>query len=508
MLTAPARSTSAQQVTADVVAAAPAPGTAPSTADDRPGPRAGITAVASVTVTPPGGPAHTSSPLVTTAATPLVTVADDTDTLVAPAMGPGAPLDADSTAIQTVALSALAEPTEVTALAGNIDFLLVLPGVLLELVAQFQSVVAPIGIFDIPIRLTVEEVFNAWAVNQWRGRPIIGHGANGTAQSPDGKAGGWLFGNGGNGYSPPPGSGQDGGKGGPAGFIGNGGAGGNGASGGTLLNLGITGTTGGKGGAGGSAFLFGTGGAGGMGGAGGVGSLSRGNGGDGGEGGNGGFLSGGGGAGGRGGDGASGGRGGDGGQVLSVGLGYFGAPDPGAVLGGAYVPGTVFGGAGGAGGTGLSGAGGRGGDGGIAINIEYAPLSTVLNAVALLFGTTGPNVALGGKGGAGGDGTTLGGSGGDGGAAYSLLAAASDIVGQARGGDGGAGGNASGLLSTGGAGGTGGGASAFDQRIAGKGGLGGNGSLFDGLNGGAGDTGTPPLLLNLMITILEALFTL
>jgi len=33
------------------------------------------------------------------------------------------------------------------------------------------------------------------------GRPLIGNGANGTAASPNGQAGGLLFGNGGSGYS-------------------------------------------------------------------------------------------------------------------------------------------------------------------------------------------------------------------------------------------------------------------------------------------------------------------
>jgi hypothetical protein len=65
------------------------------------------------------------------------------------------------------------------------------------------------------------------------GRPLIGHGANGTATNPDGGAGGILFGNGGNGYSEAA-AGQAGGHGGNAGLLGNGGMGGagGGASGG------------------------------------------------------------------------------------------------------------------------------------------------------------------------------------------------------------------------------------------------------------------------------------
>ncbi|MCV7088706.1 PE family protein, partial [Mycobacterium interjectum] len=56
------------------------------------------------------------------------------------------------------------------------------------------------------------------------GRPLIGNGADGTAASPNGGAGGLLYGNGGNGYSQAAGSGLNGGNGGSAGLIGNGGA--------------------------------------------------------------------------------------------------------------------------------------------------------------------------------------------------------------------------------------------------------------------------------------------
>ena len=63
------------------------------------------------------------------------------------------------------------------------------------------------------------------------GRPLIGDGANGTAASPNGGAGGLLFGNGGNGYSQTS-AGASGGAGGAAGLIGIGGLGGNGGAGG------------------------------------------------------------------------------------------------------------------------------------------------------------------------------------------------------------------------------------------------------------------------------------
>ncbi len=59
------------------------------------------------------------------------------------------------------------------------------------------------------------------------GRPLIGDGANGTAENPDGQNGGLLFGNGGNGFTQTT-AGVAGGNGGSAGLIGNGGAGGGG----------------------------------------------------------------------------------------------------------------------------------------------------------------------------------------------------------------------------------------------------------------------------------------
>ncbi len=61
------------------------------------------------------------------------------------------------------------------------------------------------------------------------GRPLIGDGANGTAENPDGQNGGLLFGNGGNGFTQTT-AGVAGGNGGSAGLIGNGGAGGGGGA--------------------------------------------------------------------------------------------------------------------------------------------------------------------------------------------------------------------------------------------------------------------------------------
>jgi PE family len=85
------------------------------------------------------------------------------------------------------------------------------------------------------------------------GRPLIGNGSNGTAASPNGGAGGLLYGNGGTGYSEST-PGVAGGNGGSAGLIGSGGTGGSGGAGAA-------------GGTGGNAGLFGTGGTGGNGGA-------------------------------------------------------------------------------------------------------------------------------------------------------------------------------------------------------------------------------------------------
>lgn len=145
--------------------------------------------------------------------------------------------------------------------------------------ATAASVLDPVlGIINTPTQLLL-------------GRPLIGDGAAGTAASPNGGAGGLLWGNGGNGYSQTV-SGA-GGAGGSAGFIGNGGAGGAGANGGVggaggnggwlFGNAGWGGTgganpagTGGNGGAGGVAYLLGNGGYGGAGGLGNTGWLGYG----------------------------------------------------------------------------------------------------------------------------------------------------------------------------------------------------------------------------------------
>jgi hypothetical protein len=123
--------------------------------------------------------------------------------------------------------------------------------------------------------------------------------------------------------------------------------------------------------------------------------------------------------------------------------------------------------------------------------------------------TNNPNIAAGGKGGAGGDGVLTGGAGGRGGDADSLLADATDVQGLAVGGAGGAGGKASGLLGVvgvGGSGGNGGDAYAYDLTTPGVGGAGGDALLP--VKGNNGSTGTPAVTLDVVISILQFLFVL
>jgi endoglycosylceramidase len=119
---------------------------------------------------------------------------------------------------------------------------------------------------DSPLGQAVDPVLNQTSELLGLGT-MIGDGTAGTAEDPDGGAGGWLFGDGGAGWDSTD-STVAGGDGGAAGLIGNGGAGGDGGPG----------AAGGAGGAGG--WLFGDGGAGGDGGDG----VEGGHGGDGGDG--------------------------------------------------------------------------------------------------------------------------------------------------------------------------------------------------------------------------------
>jgi hypothetical protein len=156
--------------------------------------------------------------------------------------------------------------------------------------AGFQTVVySPVhsagqAWINSPLGRTLDPIINA-PTDALVGRDLIGNGAPGTAVSPNGRAGGLLFGDGGSGYTPTSGTGAVGGNGGNAGLIGTGGAGGagfgggrggTGGVGGVLMgNGGLGGAggaviagSGGAGGAGGQALLFGDGGHGGAGGAG------------------------------------------------------------------------------------------------------------------------------------------------------------------------------------------------------------------------------------------------
>ena len=329
-----------------------------------------------------------------------------------------------------------------------------------------------LNLFVEPRKFTVEEVIIALATNSFDGRPIIGNGINGTADHPDGGPGGWIFGNGGNGYTPPAGSGLVGGNGGAAGLFGNGGNGGAGAAG----QNGGGGATGGNGGA---AQLFGSGGTGGAGGAAGPGI-----GGIGGIGGAGGLLSGGGGTGGRGGDGASGGIGGAGGAVLSFGFGYF---DSGGTTPERSRAGPVE--------RAAPARPARAVPAVWAVHQSFWQLTSripLLRAVTQFTGVADePAVAIGGTGGSGGDGYLLGGTGGAGGLGVNLMSPGYSIEGTAVGGAGGAGGDASGILSLVGVGGVGGAGGdsysvALDSAHLSAGGKGGKGLLglaIDGLPG-------------------------
>lgn len=207
--------------------------------------------------------------------------------------------------------------------------------------AALASPVGLTSLFDdliyTPIHTGVDNFINSdlgqqvgGLINSLVGSYAIGDGADGTAENPDGGAGGWLFGDGGAGYSSTT-DGVAGGAGGAAGWFGNGGAGGAGGEG----------AAGGAGGSGG--WLLGIGGAGGDGGDGEIGGA-------GGVGGAGGWLFGIGGAGGVGGDGVDGGRGGDGGNAI----GLFGSGGDGGDAGDSGVGGSA---------TRLPALGGTGGNG-------------------------------------------------------------------------------------------------------------------------------------------------
>lgn len=180
----------------------------------------------------------------------------------------------------------------------------------------------------------IGQVING-VINGLAGSVVIGNGADGTAEDPDGRNGGWLLGDGGKGWNSTV-AGVAGGRGGTGGLIGNGGDGGTGGEG----------AAGGAGGGGG--LLAGIGGTGGDGGQG-VAGQRGGAGGDGGKGR--GLIFGLGGGGGDGGDGSTGGIGGDGGN----GSRFFGIGGDGGDAGDSGIGGPA---------TGLVALGGAGGNAG------------------------------------------------------------------------------------------------------------------------------------------------
>jgi endoglycosylceramidase len=169
-------------------------------------------------------------------------------------------------------------------------------------------------------------------VNALAGSYVIGNGAAGTAERPDGRAGGWLLGDGGGGWDSTQ-AGVAGGRGGSAGVFGDGGAGGQGGAGAAGGTGGASGLLMGIGGLGGDG---GTGEGGAKGGAGGFGGAGRG------------LAFGLGGHGGAGGDGSVGGVGGDGGNGAKLfGTGGDGGDAGDSAIGGPATGLVALGGAGG-----------------------------------------------------------------------------------------------------------------------------------------------------------------
>ena len=209
--------------------------------------------------------------------------------------------------------------------------------------AAAQEASSPAAVVGSVVYDPIHEVAQSWIaspigqavdglINTVAGSYVIGNGSAGTAEDPDGGAGGWLMGDGGAGWNSAV-VGKAGGAGGTAGLLGNGGPGGAGGAG----------AAGGAGGDGG--LLMGIGGLGGNGGAGTAGAR----GGKGGAGGGGrGLFFGLGGDGGDGGDGAVGGIGGDGGNGSKfLGIGGDGGDAGESGVGGPATGLVALGGAGG-----------------------------------------------------------------------------------------------------------------------------------------------------------------
>ncbi|CAN5508714.1 hypothetical protein BH09ACT7_BH09ACT7_39320 [soil metagenome] len=255
---------------------------------------------------------------------------------------PTAPVD---TPLDLTLLAAARRETSTTATAQP-----TMPTDLTEAVQQFVYTPVHAGVqawIDSDLGQQVDGVINTLA-----GSYVIGDGLAGTANHPDGGAGGWLLGDGGTGWSSTD-AGVAGGAGGRGGLSGNGGAGGAGGAG---AAGGIGGTGGGIMGIGGTGGTGGDGVAGGVGGAGGRGGTAAG------------LLFGVGGDGGDGGDGSNGGRGGNGGSGATwLGSGGDGGDAGNSGVGGAATGLPALGGAGGnAGWFGSHGAAGQFGTGALA----------------------------------------------------------------------------------------------------------------------------------------------
>ncbi len=212
------------------------------------------------------------------------------DLLVSAAAG----LEDIGSALKTAHMAAAA-PTSGLAAAGADEISAAVTGLFAKYGQEFQSLSAQASAFHqdfvqalnggalsyAATELASASPLQAAAQSQWfspwellTGRPLVGNGADGTSTSANGVNGGWIYGNGGTGFSSVT-AGVAGGNGGWAGLIGYGGAGG---AGGTSANGGTGGRggawfgnggaggqagTGGQGGVGGSAGLFGYGGYGG-----------------------------------------------------------------------------------------------------------------------------------------------------------------------------------------------------------------------------------------------------
>ena len=81
----------------------------------------------------------------------------------------------------TAAATTITAAVTPNAAQSNSDFLLALTPVVASFAVQFDEAVAPVTIWDVPVVLSVDDVIIAWYTNDFWGRPIVGDGADGTA---------------------------------------------------------------------------------------------------------------------------------------------------------------------------------------------------------------------------------------------------------------------------------------------------------------------------------------